>query len=59
MRKLTPEEMAALPEGGGSLRTLCGMAVGVTAGSTLMFGLTGFLLTFNKSVTLCGLSAIL
>jgi len=59
MRELTRQEMAALPEGGGPLRTLCGMAVGVTAGSTLMFGLTGFLLTFNKSVTLCGLSAIL
>ncbi len=56
MNELRTCELAALPAGGGPLRTICGVSVGLTIGATTIFGLTGFLLTFNKSVTLCGLS---
>lgn len=58
MRALTREEMLALPGSGEPFRTTCGVTVGVTLGATLLFGMTGFLLTANKAITACGIWAL-
>jgi len=59
MQELTASEICGIPEGGAPLRTICGISVGMTIGATVGFGLTGFLLTFNKAAALCSLSSVL
>jgi hypothetical protein len=58
MRDLSFEEMKGLPGSGEPLITTCGVTVGITLGATVMFGLTGFLLTVNKAITACALAAL-
>ena len=56
MRELSEHEMDVIPPGGDW--TWCGIAVGLTAGATLMYGGVGFALTVNKAVVACFIPAL-
>lgn len=57
MTRLSTDEMRYLEA--GSDWTWCGIALGVTIGSTLLYGGVGFALTVNKAFVACILPAVL
>lgn len=57
MRELTTEQMSEL-EGGYEKYTACGIAVGITVGASVFFGVAGFAVTVNKAIATCAVEAL-
>ena len=56
MTELCPDQMAELVAGRPS-KVLCGVGVGATIGSGVIFGVVGIALTVNKALAACTLAA--
>jgi hypothetical protein len=54
---LDRNEMACIRAGSVTL-TVCGIALGATIAATALYGVTGFLLTVNKTLTACTIALV-
>ena len=57
MIDLGQDEMTRI-SGGSVTLTVCGIALGATIAATALYGVTGFLLTVNKTLTACTIALI-
>ncbi len=55
MDEITEQEMIRTI--GGASRMFCGVGVGATIGSTVLFGMVGFAVTVNKALAACTIAA--